>query len=94
MKYSFLRQIAIVCDQVFNVLLLGWADETMSARAHRAWVKGRRFGLVFRPLIDLMFSWQAPDDEVNSLAGKLVTSHCERAFYKEVLRRDNSPEYR
>ena len=94
MKYSFLRQLAIVFAQVFNVLLWGWADETMSARAHRAWAKGRRFGLVFRPLIDFLFAWQSPDDEVNRMAGMVVTSHCERAFYKEVLRRDNSPEYR
>jgi hypothetical protein len=94
MNYSFLRQLAIVCDQVFNVLLGGWADETMSARAHRAWAKGRKFGLVFRPLIDVMFAWQAADAEVNRMAGMIVTSHCERAFYKEKLRRDNSPEYR
>lgn len=94
MTYSFFRQTAIVADQVCNVLTGGWADETMSARAYRAWVKGRRFGLLFMPLIDWLFSWQRPDDEVDRAAGKVVLRHCERAFWKERLRRDNAPEYR
>jgi hypothetical protein len=94
MNYSFLRQVFIVIDQVFNVLTGGWADETMSARAYRTFAKGRIFGRIFMPPIDALFSWQKPDPEVNMLAGKTITRHCERAFWKEILRRDNAPEYR
>jgi hypothetical protein len=93
-SYSFPRQFAIVLDQVANVLTGGWADETLSARAYRAYAKGRKFGLLFLPLIDALFAWQSSDAEVNRLAGREITGHCERAFYKEILRRDNSPEYR
>jgi hypothetical protein len=91
---TYLRQLAIAFDQFANALLWGWADETLSARAFRAHRKGRAFGRFFMPVIDLLFFWQKPDDEVNALAGKLVDGHCERAFYKEILRRDHAPEYR
>jgi hypothetical protein len=94
MSYSFPRQLAIAADQVVNVLLLGWADESLSARAYRAYVKGRWFGRFSMPLIDKLFFWQKPDWEVNKKAGRVIYGHCERAFYKEILRRDNSPEYR
>ena len=94
MTYSFPRQLAIVFDHVCNVATGGWADETLSARAYRGWVKHRRFGMFFMPIIDWLFSWQSPDDEVNKAAGSVITAHCERAYWKEKLRRDTAPEYR
>lgn len=92
--YSFWRELFIVIDEVFNVLLGGYAGESMSARAYRAHKKGRIFGLWFMGPIDWLFSWQAPDDEVNKKAGVVIFAHCERAFWKEVLRRDMDPDYR
>ena len=47
-----IKQIAIALDQLFNALLGGYADETLSARAHRT-------GSVLEPLIDALFFWQA-----------------------------------
>ncbi|MDR2188948.1 MAG: hypothetical protein LBE62_13060 [Azonexus sp.] len=39
-----LRQILIALDQFLNTLLGGWADETVSARAHRnGWKRTERF---------------------------------------------------
>jgi hypothetical protein len=94
MSYSFPRQLAIAADQALNVLCFGWADETLSARAYRGYVNRRRFGLLFMPLIDKLFSWQGDDWEVNKAAGRVIKAHCERAWWKEILRRDNAPEYR
>lgn len=47
-----LKQIAIAFDQLVNAVLGGYADETLSARAHRT-------GSVLEPLIDALFFWQA-----------------------------------
>lgn len=94
MTYSFPRQLTIVLDQLANVLTGGYADETMSARAYRTHAKGKRFGMFFMPIIDWMFSWQGSDPEVDMRAGRVVLPHCERAWWKEILRRDNHPEYR
>ena len=46
-----LKQIAIAIDQLFNAVLGGFADETLSARAHRT-------GSVWEPVIDTLFFWQ------------------------------------
>ena len=94
MTYSFPRQLAIAFDQSVNALAGGWADESLSARAYRGWAKHRRFGMLFMPVIDWLFSWQSPDAEVNKAAGSIIARHCERAYWKEILRRDNAPEYR
>lgn len=82
---------ALVTGERQNV---AYSDETLSAHAWRAKERGRLWGIVWCPLIDLMFCWQKPEDDVNAIAGKLVTSHCERAYYKEKLRRGMPPEYR
>lgn len=91
--YSFWRELFIVIDEVFNVLTGGYAGESMSARAYRAYAKGRVFGRIFMPLIDWLFQLQKPDAAVNAKAGRVITAHCERAFWKEVLRRDMPPDY-
>lgn len=46
-----LKQIAIAIDQFANALLGGYADETLSARAHRTRSPMERY-------IDAMFFWQ------------------------------------
>ena len=46
-----LKQVAIAIDQLFNTLLGGMADETLSARAHRT-------GSAWEPVIDALFFWQ------------------------------------
>lgn len=46
-----LKQIAIAIDQLFNTLLGGYSDETLSARAHRT-------GSAWEPVIDALFFWQ------------------------------------
>lgn len=94
-QYSFWPQFGIAVDQLLNVFpCFGYADETLSARAYRASRNNRYPGKLLMPLIDVLFFWQADDDEVNALTGKVVSRHCERAYWKEVLRRSLPPEYR
>ena len=94
-EYAFWPQLGIAIDQLLNVFpCFGYADETLSARAFRASKNKRQPGTFFMPLIDLLFLWQADDDEVNAIAGEVVKGHCRRAYYKEILRRSLPPEYR
>ncbi len=54
MKHWFL-QVLIALDQLVNALCGGWADETLSAHAHRAgWTWRRR-------AINALFRWQSRD---------------------------------
>jgi len=81
----FLLQLFLTFDQFLNVLLLGYADETLSARAWRAYAKGRIFGRIFKPVIDGLFFWQSqPNDK----------GHCYNAWLKEAARHSLPPEYR
>lgn len=80
-----------ITGKVQNV---AYADETMSAHAWRAYDRGRLWGLLLLPLIELLFIWQGQDEEVNKRAGKAVTGHCERAFWKELMHREMPPAYR
>jgi hypothetical protein len=77
-KYIF--QFLIAIDQVFNTLLFGYADETLSARAWRAEQKGKFFGKVFRPTIDFIMFFHV--------------EHCKLAHESEVKRRHLPPEMR
>lgn len=77
---NYILQILIAIDQVFNALLGGYADETLSARAWRTEQKGRIFGKFFRPLIDFVLFVQ-PD-------------HCFQAYESEQKRRHLPPEMR
>lgn len=49
-------QIAIAFDQLANAVLGGWADETLSSRAHRLSVKGK---FIPKMIINKIFFWQA-----------------------------------
>jgi hypothetical protein len=73
---------------------VGYADETLSAHAWRSYDRRTWWGRIWKPVIDFLWWWQAPDAVVNAKAGRAVTGHCERAFWKERLRRDMPPEYR
>lgn len=77
---KFLFQLLISIDQLLNVLLGGWADETLSSRAYRAWYDKKPFGLVFKPLIDTIFFFQK--------------DHCFNAYMSERLDRQQPPENR
>lgn len=76
----YILQVLIAIDQVFNALLGGYADETLSARAWRTEQKDKIFGRFFRPLIDLVLFVQ-PD-------------HCRKAYESEQTRRHLPPDMR
>ena len=63
----------IALDQLFNTILNGYPDETLSSRAYRTEQKGRLFGKLFRPFIDGIFFWQK--------------QHCYQGYLAEKLRR-------
>ena len=97
---AYPRQVGIALDQLVNALLppfgaLSYADETLSARTFRAYRDGRIVGRALMPLFDAMFSWQTPDPDIRQDDGVTpINGHCERAYWKEVQRRDYPPEYR
>lgn len=97
---AYPRQVAIAVDQFANALIppfftVSWADETMSARLYRGWRDRKIVGRLVKPAVDAFFAlFQKPDPEVTKLAGREVRSHCEGAYWKEMIRRDNHPEYR
>lgn len=72
------RQVAIAIDQVFNTLLGGFADETLSARAWRLADKKRRWAVI-RRCIDGLFFWQ---DE-----------HCFNSYLNELTRKHLPKDY-
>jgi len=74
------KQILIALDQMFNAVCGGWADETLSARAHRCkWKKRERW-------INSLFRWEKNSE------GK--RNHCEQAYEHEIDRKDLPEEYR
>jgi hypothetical protein len=79
----WLLQVLIAFDQLVNALLNGWADESLSSRAWRMWLKDKPFGKLFRPVIDALFIWQS---------GKM--DHCHRAYDHELQRYNFPPEMR
>lgn len=82
MRHWFV-QVFIAVDQLINALLRGWADESLSSRAWRMWVKGKPFGRFFRPLIDALFIWQS-----------WRMDHCQRAYENEQQRYNSPAEMR
>lgn len=77
----WIKQIVLAIDQLVNALLGGWADETLSSRAWRMDRKGRPWGVVLRPLIDM-------------LARPLERDHCRASFESEREQRQLPPECR
>ena len=72
-------QILIAIDQLINTLFGGWADETISARAHR-----NKWRLEW--WIDLLFC------KHKDLAGN--RNHCLASYEHEKLRLDSPEDYR
>ena len=76
---AYLYNLSLLLDQAFNTILNGSPDETLSSRAYRMHVKGKIFGKIFKPLIDLLFFWQP--------------NHCKNAYLAEVLRYQLPPDF-
>jgi hypothetical protein len=75
-----MKQILIALDQLFNALLGGYADETLSSRAWRLYIKDKLSGKILKPLIDFLFFFQK--------------DHCYNSFLAEVNRRQLPREFR
>lgn len=69
---AYVKQILIAVDQLVNAILLGYADETISARAYRLG-KTSKAWRVAEKVINVLFFFQ---DE-----------HCQAAYLDEVKNR-------
>lgn len=79
--WAWLLQILIAVDQLANAAIPGgWADETLSSRAHRMRAKGQRWWGWTAGAIDWLFFWQ--------------TGHCAQAYADEADRLQLPPELR
>jgi hypothetical protein len=77
-------QVLIALDQLANALVPGgWADETLSSRAWRMWLKRKPAGYLFRWPIDILF-W----------AEQRNFRHCQRSYEAEIERRSLPPSMR
>lgn len=76
---EWLLQVLISLDQVANAILLGRADETLSARAWRTEQQNKIFGKIFRPLIDIIFFFDP--------------LHCYTSYLSELYRKQLPSEY-
>lgn len=75
-----LLQFLIAIDQLVNTLIPGgYADETLSARAHRMRVKGQPYWGWLARAINLLFFWQE--------------DHCRGAWLEETRRRQLPDAY-
>ena len=77
---NYLYHVLVALDQLINALLAGHADETLSSRAWRAYVKGKIFGKIFKPLIDGLFFLFEKD-------------HCYNAYMSELSRKQFPSEF-
>lgn len=77
-----IRQVAIAFDQLFNTLLSGYADETLSARAYRmaSETLPKRRWLIARRVIDTIFFWEK--------------EHCFKAYVSEKQRNHFPSSYK
>lgn len=79
--WAWLLQILIAFDQQLNTLIPGgWADETLSSRAHRMRLKGQPVWGWTANAIDWLFFWQR--------------AHCAQAYADEADRLQLPPELR
>lgn len=75
----YFRNILTALDQLANVFLKGWPDETLSARAYRWRRDGKKKGVI-ATVINALFFWQK--------------DHVFSAYGNEQARRQLPPEYR
>ena len=60
---SYGRRVAVAIDQLLNALLNGDEDETISSRAAKARLKGKRWGCALCRFLD----WLDPNHCTNSI---------------------------
>ena len=77
---SYWKSVLIAFDQLLNALFGGWPDETMSSRAYRWDIEGKRHWP--RKIIDRIALWLRDQD------------HCHEAFISERVGRQLPPEMR
>lgn len=65
---TWITQTALALTRLGNALLGGLATESMSSRAHRMDYRGKLWGQIARPLIDLVFRMFGQQ------------SHCEKSY--------------
>lgn len=70
---EYLFQVLLSLDQLFNTILGGMADESLSSRAWRMENKNKKIGKILRPVIDGIIFWDK--------------DHCYNSFISEVKRR-------
>lgn len=75
----YVLQVLLAIDQLFNAILGGWADESISSRSWRCRFDSA-FWAVMNVLIDTLFFWQP--------------NHCMQAYESERLRLQEPPEFR
>ncbi len=75
----YLLQVFLALDQFFNTLFGGYADETLSSRAHRMREKKQRYWWWVAGAIDTLFFWQK--------------DHCKHAWLSEVNRKQLDPVF-
>ncbi len=98
MSKNVFHQLFLGLDQLANVCLGGYADETLSARCYRQGVRTVTTGLSDRwsvawAVVDTMFAWQ--DWLIQRRTGRAPEMrHCQRAYVSELLRMQCPPEYR
>jgi len=61
-------QVLVAIDQLLNSILRGYADETLSSRAHRMGTMDSLWAL-FEKAIDLLFFWQDHHCKLSHEAG-------------------------
>lgn len=72
------KAVAVALDQLVNALLGGWPDETLSSRAWRWELAGKRSWP--HKVIDRLFFWES--------------EHCRESYESELARRQWPPELR
>lgn len=81
-KRKWWLQVLIALDQLFNALLGGYADETLSSRSYRGAKLANNPKLkwqISRSVIDSIFFWEE--------------NHCQKAYESEVNRRQYPSEF-
>lgn len=75
---SYGKSVLIAFDQLLNAFFKGWPDETLSSRAWRWDLAGKRSWP--RKVIDRLFFWES--------------EHCRESYGSELARRQWPPELR
>ena len=73
-----MKQFLIAIDQLFNSVLGGYADETLSARAWR--MQEYSYWDIARKAIDLIFFWEK--------------DHCKESYLNEIRRKQLPSDYK